>query len=160
MLSNKLPEGSRPPPQTMDNWLLLCGSARSPQKHARIKVRNNLVPKNRTKRKCQKSVWQIWPLSSKSFRGKWFWHILNMFKPSLHQLVAFGHVTSLFHFFGQSTRFVEEPLHLRFIQSTYQWHISDIHSSMSTHVPVLLLCCLAHRLSRRVFHYKHPTTFQ
>ena len=80
-----------------------------------------------------------------------------MFKPSLHQLVVFGNVTSLFHFFGQSTRFVEEPLHLRFIQSTYQWHISDIHSSMSTHVPVLLLCCLAHRLSRRVFHYKHPT---
>jgi hypothetical protein len=31
MLSNKLPEGSRPPPQTMDNWLLLCGSARSPK---------------------------------------------------------------------------------------------------------------------------------
>ena len=38
MLSNKLPEGSRPPPQTMDNWLLLGGSARFPQKHARIKV--------------------------------------------------------------------------------------------------------------------------
>ena len=39
LLSNKLPEGSRPPPQTMDNWLLLGGSARSPQTHARIKVK-------------------------------------------------------------------------------------------------------------------------